>query len=310
MEPPSHLPETNRKVAELLFAIEVGLRELIIETLSSIDGERWHKQLLPADVYQKYLNGRRAERAAKWTNHVAHHPLYYVDFPDLAKVLNTNWKDVFQQLFGNRDVFLANLKSLEPIRNSFAHSRKISEEDERVVSGVFATFESAIGKNRLKDLIQHCTVAPSICETMRQMKNELEMAFGEIESLATPTCLRVWPMVEDSWWFDENFLTANNHKSRLEIAKAKLDELRKAVASTEREIEQIGQQKDVCDVTPTEELLAPVYSFFQLHFEYAALPRVRGSGHRLEAWLESKDLESIARVAKQSINSISETVNE
>ena len=126
-------PETNQYVAKRIYLLEVGLREFIIEELSRIGGARWHKTHLPADVSQKYLHGLQAERASNWTSHIEHHPLYYVDFPDLTKVLEKNWRLTFQRLLKNKDVFIYSLRSLEPIRNKLAHNRKISEADCKIV---------------------------------------------------------------------------------------------------------------------------------------------------------------------------------
>jgi len=304
------LPKTNRDVAEMLFAIEVGLRELIIEVLSEIGGAKWHKQLLPSDVSEKYLRGRRSQLAATWSNHVEHHPIYYVDFPDLAKVLNTNWKNIFHEMFGDKDVFLGSLKSLEPIRNSLAHNRKISETDAAQVSGIFAQFKSAFGRERFESLVENCTTVPSIREIMELLSCEIEHACEEIATLSAPTDPVVWRTVKDAWWFDDEYLTATNNKAKLNIAEEKLRELEKTVAATKSEIERL-RQNQVRDGEPvTSRIVEPIAAFFSLHTEFASLTRGRGAGHQLESWLAGRSPRSLMHTATGAIQYIKDNCNE
>ncbi|MCX7406587.1 MAG: Swt1 family HEPN domain-containing protein [Planctomycetales bacterium] len=298
-------PETNCKVAGNLFVLEVGLRELIIETLSDVDGAQWYTTLLPPDVAQKYLRGRQAEKAAKWTTHVEHHPLYYVDFPDLAKVLEKNWKATFQSLFSDKGVFLGNLKSLEPIRNKLAHNRKASLQDCAIVSGVLTTFESAIGKERLSGLVHKCSVAPSILEVMGQLVDEVAVSRDSMASLSPVVPLRRWPGVRDSWWFNGTFLTATNHASRLEVAESKLAELKKAVADAEKDVQNLrASAAHVASQSPIQDVLDPVIVFFDIYEDFTRQPRARGTGHKLEAWRDKNDIAGSANAALNALETV------
>ena len=91
------VPEENLAIYKLLLIIEVGLREFLIEALEASCGSDWWKKRLPGDVLAAYRNGCRYERRIRWCQLVPHHPIYYVDFPDLKKVIqrSDNWKDVF-----------------------------------------------------------------------------------------------------------------------------------------------------------------------------------------------------------------------
>ena len=108
------VPDGNIRAYAYIYAIEVGLRELIVDSFRTLEGYSWYKRRLAPDILQKYRDGRTKEKATPWTQFVHHDPLYYIDFPDLIKVMDTgtNWRDVFQDMFGTKDVFLGGLKSL------------------------------------------------------------------------------------------------------------------------------------------------------------------------------------------------------
>ncbi len=44
------VPSENLAIYKLLYNVEVGLRELIIEVLEAKGGARWWKERLPSDV--------------------------------------------------------------------------------------------------------------------------------------------------------------------------------------------------------------------------------------------------------------------
>ena len=104
-EKQSLVPNENVSVFILLFQIEVCLRELIIKILSSKHGPRWWKHRLPQDVLRSYREGRDVERQLKWHPHIPHHPIYYIDFPDIKKIIerSDNWNECFQPVFGQKE---------------------------------------------------------------------------------------------------------------------------------------------------------------------------------------------------------------
>ena len=97
------VPSTNLVIYEQLYIIEVGLRELIIEALGALT-PKWTKQRLPNDLREKIADGIKIEQGTKWTESIPHHPAYYLDFPDLAKIIlrNDNWEEVFKNIFSNK----------------------------------------------------------------------------------------------------------------------------------------------------------------------------------------------------------------
>lgn len=94
-----------------LSRIERGLRAFIEKRLQGSDGARW-PNALPPDVREKVNEGG----------------LEFTDFPDLKKILGSNWKKFDQPTVGfKKHQVINHLEGLESIRNDIAHSRAISE---------------------------------------------------------------------------------------------------------------------------------------------------------------------------------------
>jgi hypothetical protein len=108
-----------------MLRLEAALRQLVIEQLSAIAGPKWHKQRLPSDVNEKLVEGPKYERAFKWFEFTPHHPICYVDFPDLLKIIvrADNWNTCFSAIFGNKDNLAAKYREIELVRNKIAHTR-------------------------------------------------------------------------------------------------------------------------------------------------------------------------------------------
>jgi hypothetical protein len=201
------IPENNFLAYELLYKLEVGLREFLIDTFGRED-QKWWKLRLPPDVLGKLKDGREKERKIKWVELLPHHPIYYIDFPDLKKIIEVkdNWRDAFQTFFGDKDVFCGGLRELEPIRNKIAHSRKISDNEVHMLKGNIAKFESAIGKERWDKLILGQTVEPSISEKIISLKDFSSSTFQKMNKCSPLENLDTWNILKQEWWFDGVYL--------------------------------------------------------------------------------------------------------
>jgi len=111
----SQLPETNRHILSLLYTIEVGLRELMIEIFGNLWGPQWYRKCLPPDILTKYVEGRQKERAQPWVQCIPHHPVHYLDFSHLAFIMEKkeNWEAAFKSIFRRQDIILGGLRALE-----------------------------------------------------------------------------------------------------------------------------------------------------------------------------------------------------
>jgi len=115
---------------DVLKNLENNLRELISAELSEIS-PKWWKQRIPEDIREEAR--KRKERNEKHIGASNHHLIFYVDFPDYKKIItrNDNWNDVFQNVFGNKQLLSSKLEELEPIRNAISHPRDLTSLEER-----------------------------------------------------------------------------------------------------------------------------------------------------------------------------------
>jgi len=260
---PDDICGINLSVYRLLYQIEVGLREFIIKTLTTKCGPRWWKERLPPDVLEAYRKGRVYERSIKWCYLVPHHPLYYIDFPDLKKVIERadNWRDVFQPVFKQKDILITTLSQLETIRNTIAHNRRASERNLSITKDALDTLISAIGEEQYRELIATCSSTVDIPKVITLLKDEAISAFETCRACAPLERLEIWGRVNAIWWFDTDYL---GH-----------------------------------DVTH-------INRYFNILLGYQGQPRRRGSGHIIEAWLQSQGLETAYHEAMQEFSTIFE----
>jgi hypothetical protein len=201
------VPKNNLIAYELLYKLEVGLREFLIDTFGRED-QKWWKNRLPPDVLEKLKEGREKERKIKWIELIPHHPIYYIDFPDLKKIIEIkdNWRDAFQEFFGDKDVFCGGLRELEPVRNKIAHSRRISDNEIHMLKGNIAKFENAIGKERWDRLILGQTIEPNILEKIISLKEQSIIVCQKILECNPVENMDTWSKLIQEWWFDDSYL--------------------------------------------------------------------------------------------------------
>jgi hypothetical protein len=241
------VPSENLAIYKLLYNVEVGLRELIVEVLDGKCGPRWWKERLPPDVFGRYRDGRKYERSIRWCQLIPHHPVYYIEFPDLKKVIerSDNWRDGFQDICGRKEIFINTLSELEPIRNKIAHNRKATTGELLIVEGAYHKIVTAIGEKYFYELAARCTLAEGVAESLIHLQKEAQSAFKcceRCESLERP---EVWDKIQSTWWFDSDYLG--------------------------------------CEV-------GSITEYFETLSAYHDLPRSKGSGYKIEAWIKSRDI--------------------
>jgi len=113
---------------EMLKRLETRLRECMQTSLEKVS-KNWWKERIPEDVQDRArLRKDRNEKQWPWHTEKDLPLIFYVDFADYAKIImrRDNWEHVFEQIFREKDIILAKLKELEPIRNAVAHVRDLS----------------------------------------------------------------------------------------------------------------------------------------------------------------------------------------
>jgi hypothetical protein len=204
----SQVPQENLRAFQILFSIENSLRELIVEELSRTSGAQWFKNRLPGDVLEKFREGVKFERKIKWIQLVPHHPIYYVDFPDLRKIImrSDNWKDPFRTIFQSETVLEGTLTEIEFIRNKVAHNRKVGAMDLEILIAGLAKLVTAIGQERFMGLSARCTHLASISESVTHLLAVVERSYECCSRFQACGPQTEWLPYLGQWWFDSAFL--------------------------------------------------------------------------------------------------------
>jgi Swt1-like HEPN len=259
-----HVPETNFELLRYLFSIENALRELIIERLALADGPLWYKRRMPGDVLEQCRKGLAYERSTKWTVLVLHHPIYYVDFPNLKKILlrEDNWTQTFQSVFGRKDILEAMLTELEPVRNRVAHNRRTTDRDVTIAKSVLGKLVSAVSGERFSALLARAAACPDVYSYLSSLRGEIEDSCRRCESYESLGGLPIWNKVNSEWWFDGSYLGID---------------------------------------------VEGVREYFVLMETYAALPRLRGTGHSIEQWVKGSGLTAAHARASAIVSTLLES---
>lgn len=121
---------------EQLAALERGLRRLIEKRLSALTPDWWVSRT-PSEVRREAERRQsRNESSWPWLTPNPASPMDYVDFSDYRKIIERedNWTETFRDVLLHREIVLGKLLELEPIRNSLAHNRELSEKEKQVLS--------------------------------------------------------------------------------------------------------------------------------------------------------------------------------
>lgn len=201
------IPLESISVYKSLYLIEITLRELIITEFNSLD-PRWIKTRLPNDIREKIKEGRLYEYNIKWTELVPHHPLYYIDFPDIKKIIERkdNWDDIFKRIFSDKDVFVSLLRELEPIRNKIAHHRIITQSDTQVVNSCLTSLISSIGEGNFYKFSRKQTTCENIVSQINSLIKFAEDCYIKCKKVNEIPSIDEWLKIKQSWWFDSNYL--------------------------------------------------------------------------------------------------------
>ena len=134
------MPTTGPRTAyvdarTVLTDLELALRRIIEAKLSQLTSDWWVERV-PNDIRMR-AEGRRArnESAWPWLSPKTGSFVDFLDFSDYRKIISidTNWGDVFEKVFLHREIVVAKMMELEPIRNNVAHNRELSAEELQVL---------------------------------------------------------------------------------------------------------------------------------------------------------------------------------
>lgn len=116
---------------KMLKRLETGLRECILGRLEKVS-KNWWRERVPPDVQERAeLRKNKNEKQYPWHIEKDLPPIFYIDFTDYVKIITRrdNWRQVFEQVFKDKEIISAKLRELEPIRNAIAHVRELSRTE-------------------------------------------------------------------------------------------------------------------------------------------------------------------------------------
>jgi hypothetical protein len=209
MDAYNQLRQKNAAAYGLLFDIEVLLRELLAKRLEDAHGAKWPKRGLPADIQPKVTSAIAYDRAVAWHKAVPHHPLYYVDFPDLKKIIinGANWTTIFSNVFVQKSGTEVTLSDLETLRNKVAHNRFITDADLKILEGIHLRLISSISLQDLNRAKSSATDRTPILICLQKMAQALQtVASIIVQGDPLPPDILLPLSSSQSWWFDDTYL--------------------------------------------------------------------------------------------------------
>lgn len=119
-----------------LYFLEKTLRQFIEDRLSKITS-KWWKQRVPCEIRKKAEDRKKGEEELLFPI-VNLHPIWYVDFAHYIEIVtrDDNWREVFKQIFRNKDDFKATLTKLISIRNKIAHMRPLNTREKKILDAL------------------------------------------------------------------------------------------------------------------------------------------------------------------------------
>lgn len=112
----------------LLFVLENVVREFVADVLIDADGEDWFEKRASSAMKRKVLDRKTTETKNQWHTGRNKQPLYYLDFGDLALILQTHWVE-FKDLLPDQAWAVSRIQDAERSRNVIAHTNILSDDE-------------------------------------------------------------------------------------------------------------------------------------------------------------------------------------
>lgn len=112
----------------MLYVFENLVRDFINNTFKDIDGENWFEKRANKGMKDKFAKRKSDESKNQWHTGRNEHPLYYMDFGDLALLIINHW-DVFSDFFPDQAWVTSRVKDSERTRNVIAHTNELPAEE-------------------------------------------------------------------------------------------------------------------------------------------------------------------------------------
>ena len=121
-------PLYMQRCYRLLYVLENVVREFIAEVLTEADGDDWFEKRASVQMKRKVAERKAAETKNQWHSGRNKHPLYYLDFGDLALIFQSHWL-VFKDLVPDQAWAVSRIQDAERSRNVIAHTNLLSDDE-------------------------------------------------------------------------------------------------------------------------------------------------------------------------------------
>lgn len=112
----------------LLFVLENVVREFVAEVFEDKDGVAWFETRASNPIKKKVSDRKATEAKNQWHTGRNAHPINYIDFGDLALLIQTHY-DLFKDLVPGQTWVVSRLNDAERSRNVIAHTNVLSDEE-------------------------------------------------------------------------------------------------------------------------------------------------------------------------------------
>lgn len=117
------------EVYELLYCLENSIRELIESTLrDEYGGDGWWKQGVASRIRSSAEKRRDDDSKSRWHGPRRTSLLSYVDFPQYADIIQSQWS-LFEALLGDESWVRYYFEELNRTRRALAHTGRLAESD-------------------------------------------------------------------------------------------------------------------------------------------------------------------------------------
>ncbi len=112
----------------ILYVFENSIREFIQNTLVEVDGKDWFEKRSNRDMRNKLEERKKSELRNQWHTGRNEHPIFYMDFGDLSKLIINHW-ELFQDYFPDQAWITSRISDSERTRNVIAHTNILAAEE-------------------------------------------------------------------------------------------------------------------------------------------------------------------------------------
>jgi hypothetical protein len=112
----------------LLYVMENVVREFVREVFEEKNKVDWFDKRASTPMKKKVEDRKAAEQKNQWHTGRESNPIYYLDFGDLALLIQNHWPE-FKDLLPSQTWAVSRLQDAENSRNVIAHTNLLSDEE-------------------------------------------------------------------------------------------------------------------------------------------------------------------------------------